>query len=344
METTWRCNAACAFCYNHYADATGARTPRREPSTRRSRKILEAAVLGSGCRQVSFTGGESTLRDDLFDLVAQARLLGAAASVLTNGSLIDEVYARDLARVGCSLVQLTFCGAEAEAHDAICGEGSFARTLRAAEALRSGGLELGLTFVLTRQNLEAAARFPAFAAELGQGEFLLNRFNPGGRVAGDADPLALLPTLAELRQTLAEVDEAAARARVTPFAAVPIMPCLVSFTDYPHLTFAAGCAAGTRDAYYTVDPWGDVRFCNHTPTVLGNLLEQPFEELVRSEALARFRRTRPPFCRPCPGWSICRGGCRAAAEQLTSRWDVEDPLLGACLERGEVAVPDDVET
>jgi radical SAM protein with 4Fe4S-binding SPASM domain len=342
VETTWRCNAACAFCYNHYAPdapARGSEPLRPEPPTRQGRRIVATAIRGSGASQIAFTGGESTLRDDLFDLVAQARLLGASASVLTNGRNLDRAYVRDLKQVGCGLVQLTFCGVDAETHDDLCGPGAFARNVAALEALRAEGVALGLTFVLTRRNLHAAAPFLRFARDAGQRDVLLNRFNPGGR--GAADPVALLPTLTELRMVLDDVDAAAAATGVRPFAAVPIMPCLVSFADYPHVTFAHGCAAGTGDAYYTIDPWGDVRFCNHTPTVLGNVLETPFADIARSPALTAFRAARPPFCAPCPGWSVCRGGCRAASQQVWGRADVEDPLLRACLDRGEVAPPDE---
>ncbi len=340
VETTWRCNSACAFCYNHWAPEASSPPVKREPSTRKSRKILEAAITGSGCRQVAFTGGESTLRDDIFDLVAAARLLGASVSVLSNGSRLDEDFVRDLARVGCGLVQITFCGVDAESHDALCGDGSFDRAMGALESLRSVGVELGLTFVVTRRNLDQAARFVDFAHDVGQNELLLNRFNPGGRgVTGEGSVPELLPTLAELGEMLAQVDEAAARTGIRPFAAVPIMPCLIAASSYPNITFAAGCAAGTRDAYFTIDPWGNVRFCNHTPTVLGNVLETSFKELAASPKLAAFREAKPPFCVPCPGWDLCRGGCRAASEQLHGRWDVEDPFLEACLERGEIAPP-----
>jgi radical SAM protein with 4Fe4S-binding SPASM domain len=345
FETTQRCNAACAFCYNHWVRPAAGRAAdrRREPSTRRSLKALRAAIRGSGCRQVSFTGGESTLRDDLFDLIAGARIEGATVSVLTNGSQLDDAYARDLAKVGCGLVQLTFCGVEAAAHDALCGEGSFVLTSRALGAARQAGLAVGLTFVATRRNQAEAPRFPAFAREAGVTQYLLNRYNPGGRGLApvptpDADEL--MPTLAGLREMLAAVDDAAARAGVTPFAAVPIMPCLVSPASYPHLIFASGCAAGTPSAYFTVDSWGDVRFCNHTPTILGNVLEQPFDAIARSPRLAEFKEARPPFCVACPGWSVCRGGCRAAAEQTAGRWDSEDPLLRACLDRGEIVPPE----
>lgn len=338
FECTWRCNQACRFCYNAWQAPDSTLRVRPEPSTRQTERVLAEVVRQTGCRQIAFTGGEPTLRRDLVDLVAFARRSGATVSLLSNGSDLDVQHARDLRRVGLGLVQLTFCGLSAVTHDALCGAGTFARTFAAIDAVRSAGLKLGLTFVATRENLAEVPRFVELAGRLRQKKFLLNRFNPGGRgLTGETD---LLPTLAELRSLLKAADAAAARVGVTPFLAVPIMPCLVRATDYPHLRLAQGCSAGTDKAYYTVDAWGDVRFCNHTPTILGNLLKTPFEQLAASPELKRFRDTRPPFCEPCPGWARCRGGCRAAAEQVTGAWSAEDPLLRAALDRGELRAPD----
>ena len=340
FECTWRCNQACRFCYNIWNADPDTRPPeRREASTRRSRKIIRKVIRESGAERVAFTGGEPTLRHDLVDLVATARMQGVGVSVLTNGSLVDDELVRDLARVGCDTMQLTFCGLDAETHDALCGEGTFARTRAALDVIRGAGMKLGLTFVATRHNWRQAGRFAGFVRQQGGRVFLLNRFNPGGNgIAEDREQLGLLPHLSDLRQMLRDVNEVAGKIGARPFVSVPLMPCLVDFRAYEHVRFAQGCAAGTERSYFTVDPWGDVRFCNHTPTVLGNVLERPFLDLANDEQVQRFRDTRPPFCVPCPGWDRCRGGCRAAAEQLTGRWDVEDPLLAACITRGEVKV------
>ena len=44
---------------------------------------------------------------------------------------------------------------------------------------------------------------------------------------------------------------------------------------------------------------------------IGNLLEQPFEEIWASQE-AHFFRTKamkPPVCQPCPNKEICQGAC-----------------------------------
>jgi len=338
FECTWRCNQACAFCYNAWHADTNDLTPTPEPGTLRSRRLLARAIRESGAARVAFTGGEPTLRDDLIDLVATARVAGAKASLLTNGARFDRALAADLKRVGCGLVQLTLCGLTATTHDGLCGAGAFERVHAGFAAARAARLPASLTFVLTRPALGDAEGLLDHARRLGVRQVLVNRFNPGGHglAQGGAD---LLPTLAELRAALAALDRAAARTGLRPFLAVPLMPCLVDKSRYPHLRIAQGCAAGTERSYFTLDPLGRVRFCNHTATVLGRVGDRSFATLLNAPQVAAFREARPPFCATCPGWDRCRGGCRAAAEQATGRWDAEDPFLAACLARGEVRPP-----
>jgi hypothetical protein len=48
-----------------------------------------------------------------------------------------------------------------------------------------------------------------------------------------------------------------------------------------------GCGAG-HFAHYRFDTAGDVRPCNHTPTVLGNAWREPFAEIIVPSRLADF--------------------------------------------------------
>ena len=102
---------------------------------------------------------------------------------------------------------------------------------------------------------------------------------------------------------------------------------LVRFgTPIPHC-FAAngsyGCLAGIAQA--TIDPWGNMRPCNHAPLMCGNLLEQSLEEIWRSPAMEAWRGMIPVECTGCREFAVCRGGCRATA---ILRGLEKDPLIG----------------
>ena len=101
---------------------------------------------------------------------------------------------------------------------------------------------------------------------------------------------------------------------------------------FPHLGFGF-CAAGGERAYYTLDPLGNLRPCNHTPTILGNLFHQSFAELIATDRMAEFVGAIPQFCDPCSQRQICQGGCRASAQVCYGSLTAEDPFLNLGRER-----------
>lgn len=63
------CNAACIFCYSSLTKEKGGR------SSKNVKEILQD-YTNKGCRQVSFTGGEPTIRKDIFSLIKYAKKIG----------------------------------------------------------------------------------------------------------------------------------------------------------------------------------------------------------------------------------------------------------------------------
>jgi radical SAM protein with 4Fe4S-binding SPASM domain len=322
FECTQRCNLDCVYCYNIWKAPGGRAVP--EMPTLRTIRLLNRVVRQTGCRQVAFTGGEPLLREDLLELAAFLRLRGVRTSVLTNGTLLDRRWVEDLRAVGVGLFQVTLLGMDREVHDRHCGPGSHDAALRAIEAIRSASGRVAVTFILTAWNLAEIEPVCRYVASLGLGGFMFNRFNPGGEGLRHLDDL--LPGRETLLAALDTADEAAARHRVQPFLAVPVPPCVAAPERFPHLRLA-WCIAGSRLTYFTVDPQGNVRLCNHSPTVLGNLFDTAFADLANADAVRRFRNSRPDLCADCPHWERCLGSCRAASEQLLGTCRGLDPFL-----------------
>jgi radical SAM protein with 4Fe4S-binding SPASM domain len=92
---------------------------------------------------------------------------------------------------------------------------------------------------------------------------------------------------------------------------------------------SSGCWAGT--AYCTIDPWGRMRPCNHSPMIIGSLFEQSIEQLWRSEAMQSWRDLLAPGCSRCGQIEVCHGGCRAMAEILPTGKDplISEPCMGS---------------
>jgi radical SAM protein with 4Fe4S-binding SPASM domain len=191
-------------------------------------------------------------------------------------------------------------------------------------------------FVATRRNLADLHDTLKLAFAFGVQGVMLNRFNPGGRGAHHIDDL--LPTVDEIRAALQVAEDATQGFRLPISCSIPIQPCLIDMSAYPHLG-SGFCAAGSSRAYYTLDTAGNVRPCNHTPTILGNVWATSFVEIVDQTRLADFVAAMPAFCTACARRDECQGGCKASAQVCYGDIGLEEPFLRCNLERARLVRP-----
>lgn len=328
LELTRACNHRCSFCYNVW-NHPEAGPPPVSTAPVDIRPLLAHVMSQVDCRHVTLTGGEPLLRADLPEIVSFAAQR-AQVNLITNGHRLDESTALDLIRRGVALFELLLLSHRRVVHDGLSGApGAFDAVLAALAHIRYHRGQAIVVFVATRHNVADLGETLKLARAFGARGLMLNRFNPGGR--GSAHP-NLLPTLDQMRDALA-VAEAATEALNLPIScSIPIQPCLIDPAAYPHLTFGF-CAAGSSRAYPTFDAAGNVRPCNHSPTVLGNVWEEPLAEILAPERIAGFVAARPDFCAPCALRDDCLGGCKAAAQVCFGSLTAPEPFLAANLDR-----------
>ncbi len=328
FEITQSCNHACLHCYNVWQPAaidTYPAYPRGELDTPRTLDLLAKALDETICRHVTLTGGEPLLRPDLPLILDFLREHGIITTLVSNGRLLTGPTVVDLLDRGMSLFELPLLSHRRETHDRLSGApGAFDAVVSAMASIRYHGGQFVAVFVATRPNLSDLYEAIRLAFALGAQGFMLNRFNPGGRGRDHLDDL--LPTVEQMRQALAVANAAAAEFNLSLSCSIPIQPCLIDTSAYEHLNFGF-CAAGTERAYYTLDPLGNLRPCNHTPTILGNLLDESFSDLIAPERMASFVKAIPPFCDQCALRDTCQGGCKAAAQVCTGSLTAEEPFL-----------------
>ena len=186
LLVTSRCNNACAFCAQSgvaHPDATD----------------LDAALrsLAAAHDEVTLTGGEPTLRDDLADVVKAARDAGfRRVGLQTNGRRLREAgYATALARAGLTDVHLSLHGSSAAAHDYHTGAaGSFVESAAGFSAARAAGLTAVVSTVLTRSNHRALAELPPWLAARGTAAWVIHLPRAAGRAIAGFD--RVMPRLA----------------------------------------------------------------------------------------------------------------------------------------------------
>jgi radical SAM protein with 4Fe4S-binding SPASM domain len=325
FEVTQSCDHACRYCYNYWTHPTASRKLKASGKLRDLRPLLAHVLDQVDCNLVTLTGGEPTLRPDLPEIVSFLAERDARVNLITNGQRLTEGATADLIRRGVTLFELPLLSHHRETHDALSGSaGAFDAVLAALAHIRYHRGQAVTVFVATRHNISDLPDTLKLAFAFGARGVMLNRFNPGGRGASAIDDL--LPGVDEMCAALA-VAEAASREYHLPIScSIPIQPCLIDTSRYPHLGFGF-CAAGSDRAYYTLDTEGNVRPCNHTPTVLGNAWDEPFAEIISPARLTTFRAALPPFCAPCTLRDECQGGCKASAQVCYGDLHAEEPFL-----------------
>ncbi|HNW92117.1 MAG TPA: radical SAM protein [bacterium] len=329
-EVTTRCNHQCLHCYNVWE--SGRPYPRGELSTAETQALYGKMLDETGATLVTLTGGEPLLRADLPQLVGYCAGRGATVNLITNGTLVDDAALGALAGPGIGFWELPLLSAKRAIHDEMSGmPGAFDKVTLAIAKLKAKKQRVVAVFVATRLNLPTLRDTIGLAVALGADGMMFNRFNPGGRGWRNFDRLSA--PVAELQAALDTAEELSAAYHFPISCSIPMPPCVFSTAQYKQLTFGF-CAAGTERAYYTLDPLGNVRPCNHSATIIGNLREQPFATMVRGNAMREFLAALPEQCRSCAHADECRGCCKAAGESCCGDPRALDPFIARALAAG----------
>ncbi|HEY4185147.1 MAG TPA: pyrroloquinoline quinone biosynthesis protein PqqE [Polyangia bacterium] len=316
-ELTYRCPLRCAYCSNPVRlDATG---PELDTATW-SRVFAEAEAIG--VMQVTLTGGEPLLRDDLDQLVAAARARDLYTTLITSGLPLDRERLAGLRARGLDGIQLSIQDTDGEAAAHIAGQDALAQKRAVAAWAAEVGLPLTLNVVLHRQNLPRLATFIALAEEWGAERLELAHVQYLGWAL--ANRAALLPTAAMIAEARAEV----ARARERLGRRMEILAVLPDyFADQPR-----GCMEGWGRRYLVVAPDGRVLPCHAAHTLPGFTFDTVTTRSIadiwaHSDAFNRFRGEAwmPEPCRSCAQRTVDFGGCRCQAYHLTGDAAATDP-------------------
>jgi len=279
MDPTAACNLHCTGCW---AAEYGKNTFLDNETM--DRIIREGKELGT--YTYIFSGGEPTVRKK--DLIWLAeRHPDCAFLAFTNGTLVDEAFAKELKRVGNFTLAFSIEGSE-EDTDFRRGKGTYQAVIRAMDLLKQEGVVFGFSACYTSKNLDSIAtdEFVDLMIEKGCVFGWYFTYIPVGR-----DAVPELIATAEQRERMYRTMR---RWRETK-------PCfLLDFWNDGE--YVAGCIAGGRH-YLHINANGDVEPCAFIHYSNVNIKDMSLLDALRSPLFMEYRKNQPfnrNLLRPCP--------------------------------------------
>jgi len=316
-ELTYRCNLECVHCY-----ATKRRAP-GELSLPEIKKIL-AQLAEANCLFLCFTGGEIFCRRDLMSILRAARERGFALRLLTNGTLLTEQLADELAVINPLSVEMSLYAMKPSVHDSITGvPGSHSKTVAAIRMCRERGIRTAVKTIFLKYNLgeyRALADFARATKSRFVFDYLLSPADDGRRPMDEhgLNEDEICQFLLKHSGPRAPAKKRADSSR--PEGSEPI------------------CGLGCNT--FAVTPCGDVLPCLAVRQSVGNLRSRSFKSIWTDSALDKIRDARYAalkdcmgceyieYCARCPGVALAECGnilgrsytaCRAARAAMRAR-------------------------
>lgn len=296
IETTYRCNSRCVFCYN----------PNREaPFDKATLDRVVKSVYDSWVPHVYLIGGEPSLLgvkqlNEYIDLLSER----SSVTIVTNGLLYLEGLSDRLACIG---IPLHGDRVTHERHTAYKGGYDIATESFCKYVAR--GFDVRCIPVLTAWNCDQIYDIISTAKSLGAESVFVDRFEDGG--LGNNRSKDLKPSLEQFRSALSQMIRARDELHISVGFGTAIPYCL----DPRLVSEQMGANCGVGITFAAINPNGDVRICNQSNRVYGNVLLEPIESIWKRSSLNDFRDLSwvTPPCDTCPVLRECMCGCKVDA-------------------------------
>ncbi len=296
FELTYRCNFKCRHCY-----VPESFREKRELKTKEVFSILDQ-LADIGCFYLGFTGGEPFMRKDIIQILCYAKKKGVEIIIYSNGSLIDEIIARELAQLKPNKVDITLPAMTEAAFEKItCSPGSYKKVFKAIGLLHKNKVNLGFKTCVLKENEAQIEDIQDFAESLGALHRLDTRLSP--RLDGSKEPFRYRGSLKNKLQ--------ATGYRLQAIRKDNFKECdLVATNQIPDSNNLFKCAVGVSQA--AINPFGELKMCLMIDfpkyKILKTSLKDAWQRLkglvssIKQDKNYKCDRCNlAPFCKWCPG-------------------------------------------
>ncbi len=292
----WHCNQKCLHCYA----AGQPEAEVKEMTTAEWKRVIDQCRKAN-IPQLTFTGGEPTMRDDLVELVDYAQWF--VTRLNTNGVNLTEDLARALYDASLDSAQITFYSSVEATHNTLVGAQNYRKTLAGLENALKAGLSVSVNTPLCSLNAEEYVDTLKFLRDLGVGYVSCSSLILTGN-AREKDSQATQLTEAQLTDTLTA---AAAFCGENEMELSFTSPGWVKEETLQRLgLMVPSCGACLSNM--AVAPNGDVVPCQSwlSDKPLGNLLTDDWKHIWNHPEAVKIRNFAAKMTHECP---LKKEGC-----------------------------------
>ena len=293
-DGNWNCNQKCLHCYagnQQYAIT-------KELSTNDWKKIID--ICKKNCiPQLTFTGGEPTLREDLVELIDYSKWF--VTRLNTNGVLLTEELCKKLYNASLDSVQVTLYSDNPKKHNELVGADNFDATVAGIKNAIKAGLNVSINTPLCSKNKDYASTLK-FAKELG----ITYATSSGLIVTGNAKTKKSVATQLSEEEITKVMEKACKFAEKNEMELNFTSPGWINEEKLKELKLDIP-ACGACLSNMAIAPDGNVMPCQSwlkENSSLGNILEMKWEKIWNNTKCTKIRKQSSKATHQCP----LRGG------------------------------------
>lgn len=313
---TNKCNQNCKHCY------TSSGESEQDLTTAQVKKFIDD-IAGMDVFHMALGGGESLLREDIFEIADYIRSKGLVPNLTTNGLVIDKAVAGKCRVFGQINVSI----------DGLSPDENQPRTasqlnaaLTALKLLKEAKNRVGINYVVNRHNYSQIPELVKYAREnkLADVEFL--RFKPAGRATQIYKELCC--TKEQHENFFPDIIKLAKKYRINlkiDCSYVPMVCCHKPDKKLMEKFHIRGCDGGNLLA--ASDAQGNLKSCSFASGTAGKIseLRDAWKNSGHFLKFFDWQNNAPEPCKSCEYLSLCLGGCHVVAEHVTGNFQNPDP-------------------
>lgn len=169
IEPTSRCNLACKTCIRNTWDE-----PMGEMDIKVFNRLVEQLKDFEHLQSIMFGGfGEPTYHKDILYMIGRVKSLGLKVEMVTNGTSLDEEFIHGLIENRLDTLWVSFDGVNVDSFEDVRKGASFNQIVNSLKYLKkvngrgSHRIEVGIAFVVTKENVNDLRKIPHLAWSVG---------------------------------------------------------------------------------------------------------------------------------------------------------------------------------